>query len=81
MGNEVLNGGAGMSNVIDLPVITRLDLSPERILEAAKGKLDIAIIIGVDKEGDFYFSSTKADGGEVGWWLDMAKRKLFEVCE
>lgn len=70
-----------MSNIIDLPVITKLDLNPDRILEAAKGKLDIAIIIGVDKEGDFYFASTKADGGEVNWWLDTAKRKLFEVCE
>ena len=70
-----------MSNIIDLPVITTLDLSPDRVLEAAKGNLEIAIIVGVDKEGDFYFSSTKADGGEVLWWLEMAKRKLFEVCE
>jgi hypothetical protein len=56
-------------NVIPLNNITRLDLPPDRILDGAKGELDGLIILGYDKNGEEYFASTYADGGEVLWLL------------
>jgi len=35
-----------MTNVIDAPIITRLPLNPERVLEAAFGRLSDVVIIG-----------------------------------
>lgn len=68
--------------VVTLDCISRLDLPPERILNAALGSdLESCVIVGFDKDGDFYFASTKADGGEVIWFFELAKKKLLEVCE
>lgn len=69
-----------MSNIVHLPVITRLDLPAARILDAAAG-LVTAVVIGWKEDGSFYFASNKADGGEVLWLLELAKRKLFEAAE
>lgn len=68
-----------MSNVIPLGNITKLDLNPDIVLENTKGKLDNFVIVGWDKEGELYFSSTKADGGEVIWLLEKAKQALLDV--
>jgi len=68
-------------NVINLNAITTLDLQPDRVLTEAIGKLDSAMVIGYDKEGFFYFASTKADGGDVLWLLEVAKKLLLEAAE
>jgi len=69
-----------MDNVVILPVVTRLDIPVERILSAAKeAEMSEVVIIGFDKDGDFYFSASKADAGDVIWCLEMAKKKLLEV--
>ena len=66
---------------IDRP--TTLGLPPERVLEAAVGHLDKAIVVGLDKNGDLYFASSIGDdqGGlaEVNWLLDKAKCQLFRM--
>jgi hypothetical protein len=66
-------------NVIPLNNITKLDLQPDRVLEAAKGSLDGLIIIGYDINGEEYFASTYADGGEVLWLLERCKKNLLEI--
>ena len=66
------------TNVIDLPVITRLDLNPDRVLNAAIGNLEAAVVIGWDKDGDFYFASSKADVGDVLWLIEKAKKILLD---
>lgn len=66
-------------NVIPLNNITRLDLPPDRVLEGAKGKLDGLVIIGYDNEGDHYFASTYADGGDVLWLLEKCKQALLDT--
>ena len=66
-------------NVIPLGCITYLDLPPDRILEAAKGKLDSVLIIGFDKDGGEYFCSSIADGGEAIWHLERAKLALLRL--
>ena len=51
-----------MGKVIPLNCITTLDLPVDRVLEAAKDKLEGVVLIGYDKEGEFYAASTYADG-------------------
>jgi hypothetical protein len=68
------------NNVIPLGNITRLDLPTDQVLDAAKGFCsDGVVILGWDDDGNFYFSSSIADGGTVIWLMEMAKKKLLEV--
>ena len=67
-----------MTNVVTLPVITRLNLNADRTLESLIGKLDSFVLSGWDKEGNEFFSSTIADGGEVLWLLERCKMALME---
>lgn len=66
------------NNVIDLPVITTLNLDPDRVLENLKGQLEGFVLMGYDKEGEEFFSSTYADGGEVLWLIERLKKQLLE---
>lgn len=67
-------------NVVMYRGVTKLDLNPERVLRAAlDASLKDAVIIGFDEDGDFYFASSKADGGLVIYLLEMAKKKLLEI--
>ena len=68
-----------MAKVIPLGGVTRLDLPVDRILEAAKKKLEGVVLLGYDKDGAFYFASTYADGGEVLWLLEKLKKQLLET--
>jgi len=67
-------------NVVVLPVVTRLDCPPERVLQAAiEAGLTEATIVGYDADGEFYFASSKASGPEVLWALEVAKKELLNV--
>jgi hypothetical protein len=68
-----------MGEVVDLDVITTLDMDPDRILERAKGELETAIVIGFDKDGEEYFASSVADGAQALWILERAKKALLET--
>ena len=61
-----------MPAVVELGMVTSLDIPPERVLRNAVGqRVDSAIVIGYDEDGEFYFASSKADGGAVLWLLDI----------
>ena len=68
-----------MGTVTNIGGITKLDLPPDRVLEAARGKLSSVVIIGYDNEENEYFASSIADGPEVLWMLERAKMKLLTV--
>ena len=68
-----------MGKVVDIGCITRLDLSPDRVLDAAVGELDGVVILGYKKDGSEYFASSYADGGDVLWLLGRLKKQLLEV--
>ena len=68
-----------MSNVILFNGITKLDLDPDMVLENTKVKLEGVILIGYDKDGEEYFASTYADGGDVLWLLERMKLRLLNV--
>jgi hypothetical protein len=66
--------------VVTLTVRTKLDLPPERILRGAIEKdLDGCFVIGRDKDGDLYFASSIADGGDILWLWEKAKTLLMEA--
>lgn len=68
-----------MGDIVTFTGITKLDLPPDRLLEAAVGQLDGVVILGYDKEGKEYFASSYADGGDVLWLMERLKKQLLEV--
>ena len=71
-----------MGEVVDLPVITKLDLDPQRVLQKAldAGMTEV-VIIGFGADDNFYFSSSKSDAGAVLYHLEMARKKLMDICD
>lgn len=66
-----------MNNVVQLPVVTTLDLNADTVLESLVGKLEGFVLAGWDKEGNEFFTSTFADGGEVLWLIERLKLALL----
>lgn len=66
------------AQILNFTGITNLDLDPDRVLDAAKGKLQGVIVIGFDNEGEFYGASSYADGGTVIWLLEVCKQRILE---
>lgn len=61
-----------------LPVVTSLDVDVQRVAqEAVDAELERVIILGRTADGEFYFASSKSDGGEVLWELETARLKLM----
>ena len=69
------------ARVIPLGCITRLDIPAERVLEQAKDHMEHVVVMGWDKDGELYFASTFADGGEVMWLLEKCKAALLRADE
>lgn len=68
--------------VVEFPGITTLDLPPERVLQKALDKgLDGVVVMGYDEDGEEYFCSSYADGGEVLWLMERMKLKLLTVLD
>ena len=68
-----------MGEVVILDLVTSLDLPAERVIDgAAKASLEEVVIIGFNKDGEFYFSANKSDGGGILWLMELAKKKLLE---
>ena len=60
--------------------ITRLDIPVKRVIEGAlEADLKSVVICGHTKEGDEFFASSLADGGDVLWLLERSKKKLLEM--
>ena len=66
-----------MTNVIPFNGITKLEIPVDTVLDSAKTKLDSVVLCGFDNDGELYFASTCADGGEVIWLLEQAKLALL----
>lgn len=66
-------------NVIQLPVITRLNLNADLTLKNLTGKLEGFVLAGYDKDGNEFFSSTYADGGDALWLLERCKLALLTI--
>lgn len=70
------------AKVLSLDMITRLDMPAEKVLNGAvSAGLDCVVVVGVTKDGDEYFASSLADGGDVLWHLERAKLKLLRIAD
>lgn len=66
------------AKVFDFTGITKLDISPDRVLQQAVGKLQGVIVIGFDHNGEFYGESSYADGGNAIWLLEVCKKRILD---
>ncbi len=71
-----------MSNVVYPHFITKLDVPAERVLQTAidAGLTDV-VLAGYDKDGNEYFASSAADGGDALWLLERCKKRLLDGPE
>lgn len=71
-----------MAEIVDLDVVTRLDVPAERILKKALERgMESVVVVGYDKDGNEYFASSVADGGTVLWLLERCRWKLMKGAE
>lgn len=71
-----------MTNVVDFPGISTIDLEPQRIIEKSlNAKLTDVVVIGYDSEGNEWFASSIADGAEVLWLLERLKLQLLRLAD
>ena len=71
------------SNLVRLPIITRLNLEPDQLLQEAMGRMDCVVIVGytTDDVDDWHFASSLADAGTTAWLLQRALYKLNQTCD
>ena len=69
------------AEVIIAPVITKLNIPADRILQAAIGEMDECVIIGTDKDGNDYFASNRSDAGTVIYHCERAKHRLMQIID
>lgn len=68
------------NNVIPFNNITRLDITVERVLDAAKDQVtEGVVVLGWDENECLYFNTSIADGGEVLWLLEKAKQAMLTI--
>lgn len=69
-----------MGDVVEANFITSLPISPDRVIErSAEWGLKEVVMIGFDAEGEMFFASSMAEAGDILYWLEKAKFKLFEM--
>ena len=56
-------------------------MDPDVVLKEALGKLEAAIVIGYDKDGEAYFASSDPDGGNCLWLMELFKKRLLDTAE
>ena len=67
-----------MGDVVQFKGITKLDIDPNLVVNEIKNeRLDSVIVLGYDKDGNEYFASSLADGGDVLWLLERMKIMLL----
>jgi len=65
-------------NIHYLDIVTKLDISPDRVVDAIKEQnLKEIIVIGYSEDDEFFFTSNKADATAVLWMLEKAKKILL----
>jgi len=70
-----------MADIIQFDGTTRLDIPADKILQAAIGKMEKVLIAGIDKDGEEYFASSMADGGDCLWYIERFKKQLLQGDE
>jgi len=66
-----------MGEIVELPVLTTLDMDADRTLDNMKGKLSGFVFAGYDQDGNEVFGSTFGDKKEILWLLEAFRQELF----
>jgi len=66
-----------MSKVTPIGGYTRLDISPDNVLEGAKNKLHKVLVIGRCHDDEDYFAASTASKQELLYMLERFKFKLL----
>lgn len=70
------------AEVIELNMVTKIDLPAERVLrKAIEANVQSCIVLGYDENGEEYFCSSIADGGTVVWLMERCKSKLLRIAD
>ena len=71
-----------MGEVVSLDVQTSLDIPADKVLQGAlDAEIATAVVIGWDKDDNFYFASSDASIGEILLLLELAKKRLLVEYE
>jgi len=71
-----------VGDVVDLRVITKLDVPPEKLLRRALEEgMDEVVICGIAADGSEYFASSKASGADALWHLQRAIHALMHQAD
>ena len=66
-------------NVIKFPgKLKRTNISLERVCDLAKKRLEQAVIMGINKQGQVQMVTTFEDPAEILWYLESAKQGLMQ---
>lgn len=69
-----------VGEVVPYTGVTKLDLHAGLVLREAVGSnLVDVVVLGYDADGDEYFASSIADGGDVLWLLERLKAQLLAI--
>lgn len=64
--------------VVVLDMQTTLPISVDRVLDAPEARaLKVAILVGVDADGDLYFAGSDSDAAQIVWLFERAKDVLL----
>jgi hypothetical protein len=70
------------AEVVELNMVTKLDLPAERVLRRAiEAGVQSVVIVGYDADGEEYFCSSIADGGTAVWLMERCKLKLLRMAD
>jgi hypothetical protein len=61
------------------PTETEDDISPDKVLDAAKGKMSTVIVLGSTQEGNFYFAMSSGSIAENLMLIEIAKAMMVEA--
>ena len=71
-----------MGEVVILDVVSRLDIPVDRVLDSARNaEMTECIVIGFDANGEEFFATSVADGGDVLWHMERAKLNLLRTAD
>lgn len=71
-----------MGEVVEQNWPTRLNIPAERVIDGAKeAGLTEVVILGYDADGNEYFASSYAGGGDVLWLMERMKLELLRAGE
>lgn len=70
------------AKIYEFDAPTLVDLPPDKVLNAALGKLDKVIILGIEEEsGEIYMAASCGNIPEALYLLEKCKKKLLEFGE